>query len=114
MNRSCKEASAGALRRKIIALWLLNAADAAFTFFLFRTGGYVEANILMRRFLRCPPLFFGLKILMPAILISMIFLRIGKAAESQKRTAALLLNSSIAFYAAVDTLNAALACAQWL
>jgi hypothetical protein len=114
MSRNNSKARAGALRRKIIALWLLNAADAAATFLLFQTGGYIEANILMRRFLRWTPLFFGIKIIMPTLLMAMIFKRLGKADEAQNRTAALLLNSSIALYLAVDILNISLACARWL
>lgn len=90
------------LRLKLLFLYILNVIDIVFTVLLLRTGLFVEVNGFMNQVVQNPDLSFLLKILLPIILLSYLYVRLQDATELQQRVSNIFLNLVIAFYLIVN------------
>ena len=71
------------IRNKFSAIYLLNLTDVISTLFLIHTGYFIEANIFMQKIISDDILTLLIKILIPLLLLSLIYIRIKKATEKQ-------------------------------
>jgi len=90
------------IKGKLAALYVLNLTDLVFTLFLLGTGLFQEINFIMRLAMKDAVLCIMLKIVLPAVLLIYINARIRKACPEKLKTANVLLNVIISFYALIN------------
>ena len=105
MLRIFRDRSFKALRWKLITLLLLNTVDACFTYFLIGTGHFEEINIILKNVVSSGGVFFSLKIMLPILLVSFVFVRIKDADERQLKVSNLLINAVLILYVLTDAMH---------
>lgn len=97
-----KDYSLDNLKNKLILLYVLNVTDIVFTLLLLNTGYYIEANILMTSAVQSYTASFGLKILLPAILLLYISYRLKSANTRQLKNSNIMISSITVVYAVIN------------
>jgi hypothetical protein len=90
------------IRNKFIVLYILNVTDIVSTLLLLDTGFYMEANVLMAKAVQSPFASLALKLVLPAVLLIMLYLRMQNATDQQLRVSNLLVNIVTLFYALIN------------
>lgn len=90
------------IKNKLLILYILNVTDIISTLLLLNTGFYMEANTLMSKAIQSRIISFVLKIMLPAILFTLIYFRIQKATNLQLKQSNLLINGAIIFYTLIN------------
>lgn len=93
------------IRFKLISLYVLNVSDALLTYLLIRTNYFIEVNFLLKRAMINIDELFLIKILLPAILISWLYLRIQQATVRELRLGNIAVNLVLLLYIFVNTLH---------
>lgn len=76
--------------------------DIMFTLLLLSTGLFMEANILMSKAVNSFLTSFILKVVLPAVLLSYLFIRMKKASERQLKQSNILLSVATGFYVVIN------------
>jgi len=93
----------GSIRRKLIAMYLLNVTDIIFTIFLVNTGMFVEANAIMAPFVNSSQLsIIIVKIVIPFVLLICVYKRMKDATEKQLYQSNFIINGCLIFYALIN------------
>lgn len=90
------------IKHKLLILYLLNVTDIIFTLLLLSTGLFIEANVLMAKAVDSLFASFILKFILPAALISYLYIRMKKASENQLKRSNIVLNAATAVYALIN------------
>ncbi|MGM9973018.1 MAG: DUF5658 family protein [Clostridiaceae bacterium] len=90
------------IKTKLLLLYLLNVTDLIFTLLLLSTGYYFEANILMAEIVNNTAATLLIKIILPAILLAVLYLRIIKATNKQLRIANYAINLVAILYILIN------------
>ena len=90
------------LKIKFILIYLLNVTDIIFTLLLLRTGKFMEANGIMRNVIDNEVLSMAIKILVPLVLITIIYLRMKKASEKQLIISNRIINACLILYILIN------------
>lgn len=93
------------IKRKIIAIYLLNVADIFFTLFLLDTGSFYEGNTIMRGAIGNKSLSLFVKIVIPLLLLIYIYIRMKKADQRQLYLSNIAINICLGFYLIVNVLH---------
>lgn len=93
------------IKYKLLILYLLNVTDIFFTLILLSTGFYMEANFLMTKAVQSFFASFILKILLPAALLSYIYIRMKSASKKQLKQSNIIVNIATAIYASINILH---------
>lgn len=80
------------IRRKLIVLYVLNVTDLIFTYHLLATGFFYEWNGFVRLLMNSDAATAGVKIVLPAVLLSYVAVRMNDATDRQLQQASLLVN----------------------
>lgn len=91
-----------AVRTKLIWIYILNVTDMLFTWFLLRTGCFVEANFLMKDIISSGFFSVVFKVVLPFLLLSLLSFRMRKASAKQLEKANLLINLCMIGYFAIN------------
>ena len=90
------------IKLKFLLLYILNITDIIFTFLLIRTGYFIEANKLMDKIMQSPSASILLKIVLPAVLFIVVFIRMQRATDRQLRISNYLINIATSIYALIN------------
>lgn len=90
------------IKNKLLLLYILNVTDIIFTLLLLSTGFYIEANTLMGKIIQSPPAGLVLKIVLPAGLFIVVYVRMQKATDQQLKKSNLLINGATILYTLVN------------
>lgn len=98
MSEFIKSSNLKNIKIKLIIIYLLNVTDIYFTLFLLKTGMFIEANLIMRSVVKCGFYSVLVKILLPFILLSYIYVRIREAAPIQLKHSNVIINFILFLY----------------
>lgn len=90
------------IKKKFIALYILNVADIIFTLYLIRTGMFQEANIIMASIISNEVLSIILKLTIPLVLLVIIYSRMKDASIRQLLQSNRIIIGSLIFYGMVN------------
>jgi len=90
------------IRIKLLALYLLNVADALLTHFMLSTGYFYEMNVLLTDIVTDAASFLGLKILVPGVLVLLLCVRLYHATDRQLQLGNIPINIVLFFYSLVN------------
>jgi hypothetical protein len=93
------------IKHKLLILYLLNVTDIIFTLLLLSTGLFIEANVLMAKAVDSLLASFILKVILPAALISYLYIRMKKASEKQLKQSNILLSFATVVYAIINVFH---------
>ncbi len=81
-----------AIKAKLLCIYALNVTDLLFTWFLLKTGCFVEANVFMQGIISSS--FFSIlcKVVLPLFLLGLLSFRLNKATFKQLVKANFLIN----------------------
>ena len=102
MRRFFIDCSLENIKSKLLLLYFLNIADIIFTLILLSTGYYFEANILMAGVVNNTAATLLIKIILPAILLAILYMRIIKATNKQRRIANYAINLVAILYILIN------------
>ncbi|NLJ40610.1 MAG: hypothetical protein GX352_03220 [Clostridiales bacterium] len=108
-----REYSLPGIKTKFILLYLLNVTDIIFTRLLLGTGVFVEINALIANVVLDSVVCILLKILLPAVLLTILYQRMHRATERQLKISNIILNLAVAFYLLVNISHLAWLCAYY-
>ena len=91
--------------KKLILLYFLNVMDIVFTLILQRTGYFVEANPVMCFFMFSTYSALAVKIILPAMLCSLLYIRFKKATDTQLRKSNIMITILVFIYASINLLH---------
>jgi hypothetical protein len=98
-----KESDLDSIRKKLIALYLLNVSDIILTLLLVNTGLFIEANLIMAPIVyNNQPLSLAIKIILPLILLAAVAFRIRKATSKQLAKSNTIINVFLAYYSLIN------------
>ena len=97
-----KDYSIEIIKIKLFMIYFLNVADLIFTILLLSTGSYFEANILMAEVVKNTAATLLIKIILPAILLAVLYLRIKKATNKQRRISNYVINPVAILYIIIN------------
>lgn len=99
--RFVKSYDFNAIRRKLVAIYLLNITDIVFTLLLFKTILFSEVNPIMAKVISNQTGSVLLKITLPLLLIVYILMRMQKADIKQLKQANVVITGCLALYCAI-------------
>ena len=90
------------IKIKLLMIYFLNVADLIFTLLLLSTGYYFEANILMAKVVNNTAATLLIKIILPAILLAVLYLRIKIATNKQRKISNYVINPVAILYIMIN------------
>ena len=91
------------IRKKLIAIYIMNVTDIIFTIFLVNTGMFLEINAIMAPIVNNRQLLsIIIKIAIPFVLLFWVYGRMRKATEKQLYQSNILTNGCLIFYVLVN------------
>lgn len=90
------------IKLKFLLLFLLNFTDIIFTLILIDTGYFIEVNPIMQQFIGNILLSLGIKIIVPALLLILIYYRMQRATFEQLKKSNRLIVIGLTLYTLVN------------
>lgn len=90
------------IKKKIIILYVLNVTDIIFTLVLLQTGFFREVNVFMIKAVENAWLGFGIKVIVPALLLSHLYKMIRDSDDGALRISNISINIALGIYAVVN------------
>ena len=90
------------IKIKFFILYFLNFTDIIFTIILLDTGYFIEGNPFMKQFIGNTLLSLGIKIIVPALLLILIYYRIQSATFTQLKKSNRLILIGLSIYTLVN------------
>ncbi len=90
------------LKNKMVFLYVLNVTDIIFTLILCGTGACIEANPFAALFVGSPAAALLMKGLVPAALLTYLYLRLRKASDNQRKKANVPIAGLLVAYALIN------------
>ncbi|TJX14516.1 hypothetical protein E9840_05440 [Tissierella creatinini] len=90
------------LRSKLIVLFLLNVLDLLFTLILISTGKFLEINPIINKILDSRVNLYIIKIVIPLLLISYLFIRLRKAEKHQLIISNKIISGALIVYVFIN------------
>lgn len=93
----------GSIRRKLIAMYILNVTDILFTNFLVNTGMFLEVNAIMAPIVNNRQLLsIIIKVVIPLLLLFGVYQRMKDATEKQLYESNIIINGCLIFYGLIN------------
>ncbi len=98
-----KTSDLGLIRKKLIAMYILNVTDIIFTIFLINTGMFLEVNAVMAPLVNNRQLLSILiKVVVPFVLLIWVYQRMKDATEKQLYQSNIIINGCLIFYGLIN------------
>ena len=93
------------VRNKLFIIYALNINDIQLTWFLLKTGVFIEVNPVMAFFISTTYLAVIAKIVLPAVLLFYVGVRMKSADNDQLRKANILISIVFIIYALINIMH---------
>jgi len=93
------------IKSKLLILYILNVLDIVFTLLLLETGFFQEANPFMLYIINRPTKLLIIKIILPALLLFLMYLRIRNAQKHQLIISNKIINGALFGYGLLNLLH---------
>ncbi len=91
------------IRKKLIAIYIMNVTDIIFTIFLVNTGMFLEANAVMAPLVNNSQLIcIIIKVVIPFLLLLWVYQRMKDATEKQLYRSNIIINGCLIFYGLIN------------
>jgi hypothetical protein len=91
------------IKKKLIAIYILNVTDIIFTIFLVNTSMFLEVNAIMATFVNNRQfLSILIKIVIPLVLLLRVYQRMKDATEKQLYQSNIIVNACLIFYGLIN------------
>jgi hypothetical protein len=91
------------IKKKLIAIYVLNVTDIIFTIFLVNTSMFLEVNAVMAPLVNNRQLLsIIIKVVIPLLLLSGVYQRMKDATEKQLFQSNIIINGCLIFYGLVN------------
>lgn len=100
--RFLKDHRLGALRKKLVLLYVLNLCDIAFTLLLLSTGGFREVNPIMAAALQNGAAVAAVKLLLPGAVLVWLYTALLRSDLRQKKLCNQVVNVMLLGYITVN------------